>query len=173
VATDHDSIDHGYAAKAHPSIHLDSARLSWQNSLNCKPPATWKVCVVGVLVLVALLALNRLQAWRVEVHMTHMREEIRQNIVTLATAALQYMNAHHVTSVNESQLVGPGALLKVPPDPIIGESYDKLVFSQADPSVVEIHVPRAPNIFFHIRWDHPEAPNFVSPPVVEQSRTGN
>jgi hypothetical protein len=169
VATDHDSIDHGYAAKAHPSIHLDSARLSWQNPASAKPPASWKILSVIALVLFALLALNYLQQWRVEVHMTHMREEIRQNIVTLATAALQYMDTHHVTKVAEPDLVGRGQLLREKPVSIIGESYDKLVFSEDDPSVVEVRVPRSQNLFFHIRWDHPDAENFVSQPVPDTS----
>jgi len=184
VASDHDSIDHGYAAKAHPAIHLKSARLSWQHPFNREPPAPWKIGVVIIIVLAALTILNLLQDWRVGVHMTHMRAEIRDNVVTLADAAAQYMADHHVTSVKATQLPdsSPDFPLKHLPTTIIGESYsDKdftatgpqhdanpyanLTFSLDDPTVW-VHIPNGPNLSFNIRWHHEGDPDFVSAPAI-------
>ena len=179
MATDHDSIDHAYAAKAHPSIHLDSARLSWQRPFNREPPAPWKIGLVIGIVLVSLFVLNLLQEWRVGVHMTHMRSEIRDNVVTLADAAAKYMTAHNVTSVKATQLTNSSPDFSLPV-PIIGESYsnqdfpargsrpvtgpyDNLTFSRNDP-LVWVHIPNGPSIYFHVRWNHEDTPDFVSQP---------
>jgi len=164
VATDHDSIDHAYAAKAHPAIHLDRARLSWQHPFNRQPPAPWKIGVVIGIVLISLFVLNLLQEWRVGVHMAHMRSEIRDNIVTLATAANQYMQANNVNTVSEQTLVKPGGPVEHL-TPIIGESYaDIKFFKQQDPDVVAVRIPNGPDIFFNIHWQNLNAPDFVSEP---------
>ena len=166
MATDHDSLDHGHAAQAHPSIHLKKARLSWQEPLNAEPPAPWKIILVVGLVILALGGLELLKSWRVGVHMAHMQAEIRQNVIILATAADQYMTTNHVDTVNEPKLIGPGEALQRQPSTVIGESYENIEFSLADPKVW-VHIPSSgQRLNFEIRWHHPDAPDFVSDPTL-------
>jgi len=171
VISERDSIDHGHAAANHPAVQSPRARLSWQTEKNQKAPPTWKVGLVVILVLVLLVALEHISNVRAEERFQRICVGIRENIITYADAAANYMAVNHAQTVTVPQLIGTGpGQLKVAPENEINEDYSKTTFSDKK-STVMVRIPIAKGdaklLYFNIHWKERGQPGFVSDAVTD------
>lgn len=157
----HDNLDHGGTLMTPAQAHRVSTRLSFQRPLNQPAPPAWKVVALVAVVIGAMLGLSFLSNWRADKRQAHIVKAIRDNVVTLASAAADYMAAHHVDSVDETQLIGPGDPIDRQPHSAAQESYVKLKFSASKP-MVWVNIPDGDRLYFQINWSAHGTPNFVS-----------